>query len=60
MNKIQIQLVQINNGWLLNTPPTQEKIMDMQQAGIQPQPDMTFCEGYEEVCMHLKSVWPKV
>lgn len=59
MNKIQIQIVQIENGWLVNSPPSLEVIQAMQQAGQQPQPSMFFCNDYDELCNHLKSIWPK-
>lgn len=58
MNKIQIQIVQIENGWLVNSPPSLEQIQSEQQAGRQPQPTMFFCSDYNDLCSHLKSIWP--
>lgn len=56
---IQIQIAQIENGWLVNVPPTVEQIQTMQQEGMQPQPITTFCENYFDVCECLKGAWPK-
>jgi hypothetical protein len=56
MNKVQIQITEIENGWLVSKPG--EPIRTPQGMQMGP-PEMTFCEDYEEVCQHLKSFWPR-
>jgi len=46
---IQIQITQINNGWLVATPPSKTNQL----------PEMIFCENYNAVILALKRVWPK-
>lgn len=58
MNKIQIQIVQIENGWLVNSPPSLEQIQAEQQAGRQPSPKMVFCSDFNDLVAELKSIWP--
>lgn len=56
MNKVQIQIVQINNGWLINTPPSLEVMQAAQQAGQQPTPDMFYCEDMSAVALYLNGL----
>jgi hypothetical protein len=55
---IQIQINEISNGFLVAMPPSEKVISRMMQQNIQPQPVVTFCKDYKEVCNTLKNNWP--
>lgn len=56
MNKLQIQITQIENGWLVAKPG--EPVRTPQGLQMGP-PEMQYCEDYDAVCVALKEVWPR-
>lgn len=58
MNKLAIQITQIENGWVVALPPSQSDLVVAARQQTQPTPRMNYCATYEEVCNCLKSVWP--
>lgn len=56
--KIQINISEIENGFLLGLPPEQHNIIAAAQMGQQAQPRVQFCENLEAVIVSLKEVWP--
>ncbi len=51
---MQIQITEIDNGWLVGTPPQMNKITQQQTD-----PHVIYCEDYSAVCQALKQFWPK-
>lgn len=53
------QVAEIKNGFLVAFPPTEGEVRAAQISQRQPEGMTVFCEDYEEVCVALKSEWPK-
>ena len=56
---MQIQLTTVQNGWLVASPPDMSKVNVRNHSPEQLQqmaqtPEITFCEDYDAVCVHLK------
>lgn len=56
---MQLQITKIKNGYFIASPPDFSKVdvsrctaEQMQQMASKP--EITFCEGYDAVCVHLK------
>lgn len=52
----QYQITQIENGWLVATPPTTK--MGRNGQPIESPPIAHFCSGRAEVIEYLTSIWP--
>lgn len=50
---LQISITQIDNGWLVGTPPGSNP------NGQQTPPTVTYCESFDDLVNKLKSLWPK-
>lgn len=59
---VQINISQIENGFCITSNnnvqviPRNFRVAQQQEQG--PQPAVTYCNDYEEVCRHLRSIWP--
>jgi hypothetical protein len=59
MNKNEIQLKQVENGWLVVSAPNEpvdERIPP--QMRTPPSPVIHFCHDYDEVCTYIKAFFP--
>lgn len=52
---MQFNITQIENGWLVATPPQQGRIRQQQQESPGT---VQFCSDYNEVVTYMKEVWP--
>lgn len=55
---IQIQIIQIENGFLVASPPGSVEQNEALRKGFQPQPITHHCKDYDDVVQYLKEVWP--
>lgn len=56
--KLSLQITEIQNGFIVGIPPTQDELRAAAVSGRQPQGEAIHCEDYQQVCDKLRKLWP--
>ena len=54
--KLQIQITEIENGYLVASQPRPNEIQQAQLRGEAPQPKVSYCETIGEVCDTIAAI----
>lgn len=58
MPKLSLQITEIDNGFIIGVPPTNDELRAAQVSGRAPQGQAIYCEDFQQVCDGMRGLWP--